>query len=275
MNTGLTTEYSTIDEITKLDDLAFHYPYDEAAFDKLMAIFDADVRSIAENAKIMDYNVKHEKLNKEQIEELNNGYIDSKNAIDISRLRSSRLLNEFTKTIKNSSLDEEFDRGMERIYNEYPNYKKDIQEYRKYRDMYNNYKVGDGYQNLVEARRKMIKLENSILIDYKNLCKNEFSAIAKQTKDSRSLEQIMNSSLIPEYVDVIGKIMVDNKFSTYKRLDDKYTDEFKKLEAKENAENAAEQAKENGNEIKEANKGKAKGNAKGKDAANAATKKGK
>ena len=275
MNTGLTTEYSSIDEITKLNDLAFQHPYDEAAFDKLMAIFDADVRSIAENAKIMDYNVKHEKLNKEQIEELNNGYIDSKNAIDISRLRSSSLLKEFTKTIKNSSLDEEFDRGMERIYNEYPNYKKDIQEYRKYRDMYNNYKVGDGYQNLVEARRKMIKLENSILIDYKNLCKNEFSAIAKQTKDSRSLEQIMNSSLIPEYVDVIGKIMVDNKFSTYKRLDDKYTDEFKKLEAKENAENAAEQAKENGNEIKEANKGKAKGNAKGKDAVNSAPKKGK
>ena len=152
--------------------------------------------------------------------------------------------------VNNALEDEEFDRGMERIYNEYPDYKKEIQEYRKYRDMYNNYKVEDGYQNLVEARKKMIKLENSILVNYKNLCKNEFSEIAKQTKDSRSLEQIMNSSLIPEYVDVIGKIMVDNKFSTYKRLDDKYTDEFKKLEAKENAENEAEQGKEIGNEIK-------------------------
>jgi hypothetical protein len=193
----------------------------------------------------------------------------------MSRLRGNKLIDAFTETIRNSLEDEEFDRGMERIYNEDPNYKKEIQEYRKYRDMYNNYKVEDGYQNLVEARKKMIKLENSILVNYKNLCKNEFSEIAKQTKDSRSLEQIKNSPLIPEYVEVIGKIMVDNKFSTYKRLDDKYTDEFKKLEAKENAENAAEQAKENGNEIKEADKGKAKGDAKGKDAVNAAPKKGK
>ena len=167
----------------------------------------------------------------------------------------------FVETIRDPSKDEEFDRGMERVFKENPHLGNDVKEYRKCREFIKNYKLEDGYQNLVETRKKMINLENSIIVKYKNLCTNEFKEIVNITRGAYSLEGVKNSANIPEYVDVIGKIMVDNKFSTYNRLGDKFTDEFKKLEEKDNAENAAEQAKENGNEIKKADKGKAKGDA--------------
>ncbi|SEQ89314.1 hypothetical protein SAMN02910369_02638 [Lachnospiraceae bacterium NE2001] len=267
--TNLLCAYADTTYIRELHNKAFCKKYDEVAFEKLMAICEVDITSISKNAKIVDLNVNYSKLNKEQENELNEGYIDAMNAIEVEHLKQCRIIDEFTSTLRDPSKDDEFAKGMERVFKENPKMEADYQLYKKYRDQFNNSKLEEGYESLVETRRKMVQLENTIVKDYANLCKTEFRKTLEVTQQTRSMENVMNSPHIPEYVDVIGKIMIDNKVSTYKRLGSKFTDEFNKLEEKQKAEEAAEEAAQNDDVTdKKDNEAKADGkskNPKGKD----------
>ena len=245
--------------IKELHEKAFNSPYDDLAFEKLMAICEADLGVISDNSKIIDYIVNNEKITEEQKNMLGSHYQDTLNAIEASNLKNNDNILGFLSAVRDPSKDAEFSKGMERVFKNSPSIEADYINYKRFRDKFNSLKLEDGHKEFVEARKQVIKWENKLVRDYSNFCEKEYTKISNTTKDALSMNKVMNSSRIPEYVEVISKIMMDYKISTYDKLGSKFINEFNRQEAEaaeaaKKAEEAAKKAEETAKKAEELKK---------------------
>lgn len=253
-SSGLLAGFESAENIAELCETAFRPPFNDVAFEKLMAICTVDISSISNNCKMIDNTIKYDKLKKaEQMEVMQDG-MDALKAVKVSMLKKSKTISVFLDRIRDVDNLDVFEKEMKRVFNEKPEFKKAYMDYKEARLSFDKLGEKNTSKDFVEARRKILDSENKLVEGYAQYCKEIFTEKYESTKDLVSLNGLQNGSYIPDYLDVIYDVMMKYKVSTFKRLGTKYSSEFERQEkiekAKEKAEKEAKEKAEK--EVKEA-----------------------
>ena len=230
MSTGLLSEYESQSEILADNKKAFEPPYDDLAFERLMAICEVDLSMIAENGRTLDKIIDPSKSKDDDTNAYVKATEETIDAISASMLKNGNHVAEFVDRLRDTAHADTFEKEMERVFNSDHYLKDEYQKYKQARSDYNKLTAENSSEEFANARRSIIASENKLVKFY---CKTASAAMEKiyaNTKDSYRTSDLENSDDLPEYVDVIGQVMIKNKASTLKRLGAKYADKLLAME---------------------------------------------
>ena len=240
---NILTSYENKETIAGLKKKALDPPFDDLAFEKLMAICEYDLASIPQNVKNMEKNIKMPDMSKEETKIFNQESSDTFDAIQASIFKRGKYVQDFVGRLRSTYKSDTFEKEMKRVFNKYSHFKKNYFDYKKARLDFDNLTLDNSKEEFVKARKEIARLENTIVKSYVEICEAEFKEIAESTKDTYQLETMLESDNVMDYTDVIYKVMMDNKISTFKRLGKKYTFGIKESDLVDDDEAEKDQSK--------------------------------
>ena len=220
---GIFTEHESPDNIKNLSLKAFNPPFDDLAFEKLMTICEVDLGAISKHQKSIDNIIVPPDVSNEEMHKIQEDNSDAIDAVTASLLKNSSIISDFADKLRGCHKSDSFEKGMSRVFKKYHNFNDDFQKYKKARTDYEKLTTENSREEFVNTRQNMIKLENSLVKQYSDICAKVFGDKSAVVKDTLSSENVRETAYLPEYVDVIYDVMMDNKASTLKRLGKKYT----------------------------------------------------
>ena len=241
--TKILCEYEDDKIVTELSNKALKPPYDPLAFERLMAICEADLGSIAIYHDFVDKIYGAKSLSEEEEKNMDQLSEATFDVLKVSNLREKESVKFFLKRAR--LLDPKvFKVEMKRMFENNPLLEKEYESFNSARIKYNNLTVKNTREEFVEARRAIAQHENKMLLQYYMDCSKTFEKIYDCVKNEFSKKELEDG--LKEYYQIIGELMVEKRGATLRRLGKKYSSELLKLEAEQDKKTEEEEKAKNG-----------------------------